>query len=259
MVKQINIFFILIIHSFIINQELIEVKEFTFFKHFEDTDIDFNEIVDFDDSIYKIELIAINSIKLKNVKKTIIPKCEVDIFLNFPSDKIKTLIKPKDDNSISASVCNGFFKTNNSMFLSRKNSFLEISTSSDLNNMEFELVFWVTGKFKDSDIKVDQSNHGYLREWHENGKLYIEYKFNNGKKNGLQKKWYPNGQQEILYHYNDGKLTGTQKKWHENGVLKFKINYQYDLQHGRSEEWFSDGSIKHVKIFNHGVMIEQIN
>ena len=259
MVKQINYYFILALFSFLFSQELIETREFTVFKNFSDYSFDFNEIVDLNYSNYRVEVIAIKSIDVKNTKKTIIPKCEIDIEIGFPSNKTTTLIKSKDKNVITAKVCEGVFESNNFITLDKNNSLIELTSTKNIYDMQFEVIFWISGKFGNNKMIRNDSNHGYLREWYDDGDLYIEYKFNNGKKNGIQKRWYPNGQQEILYNYNKGKLHGTQKKWHKNGILKFKTNYQNDVQHGKSEEWHSDGSIKFIKIFNQGVLIDQLN
>ena len=83
MVKQIKYLFFITIFSFLFNQDLIKTKEFTFFKNYNDNGIDFSEILDLNNTIYKVEVINISSINNKNYKKTIMPKCEVDYALSF--------------------------------------------------------------------------------------------------------------------------------------------------------------------------------
>tara|TARA_B100001094_G_C18130501_1_gene771947 strand:+ start:279 stop:1064 length:786 start_codon:yes stop_codon:yes gene_type:complete len=261
MVKQIKYLFFIIICSFLFTQDLIKTKEFTFFKTYNDNGIDFNQILDLNSSIYRVEVINISSINKINHKKTIVPKCDADIVISFDSKKNKVLFPAKSDVQITAESCDGKFNSNGFLFVDKDNSFANITASSttSINDIEFELTLWISGKFNEAKQNYNESNNGYLREWYDDGSLYIEYQFTNGKKNGVQKKWYKNGQQEILYYYKKGKLEGAQKKWHKNGALKFKINYKNDVQHGKSEEWLSDGTVKHTKIFDNGILIKQVN
>ena len=259
MVKQMIFLIPFFISSLLINQELIQTKEFVLFKQYEDQFLDLKEYLDYENSNYKIEVIAINSIENKNTKKTILPQCELDISLYFPKVNKKVLYQPENKNAVSVTVCDQVLTIDNYLHLDKSNSILEIFSKKNIFDSQYEIVFWITGKFKSDNTNPNKKNQGFLREWYDDGSLYIEYQFKNGKKNGTQKKWYLNGQQEILYFYKNGKLNGTQKKWHENGVLKYKINYLNDVQHGKSEEWYSDGTLKHSKIFDNGVMISQVD
>ena len=152
MVKQIKYLFFIVICSFLFNQDLIKTKEFTFFKSYNDNGIDFNQILDLNNSIYRVEVINISSINKMNYKKTIIPKCDADIVISFDSKKNKVLFPAKSDAQITAKSCDGKFSSNGFLYVNKDNSYADItaSTTSSINDVEFELTLWITGKFNQS-------------------------------------------------------------------------------------------------------------
>ena len=163
----------------------------------------------------------------------------------------------KSVKGVDVSLCEGVLKVDGNILLDEHNSSL-IITLNNYKEFSGDFIFWITGKFNDQPSIKKNKNHGYLREWYDNDKLYIEYKFKNGKKNGIQKRWHENGQQDIMYNYNNGKLEGQQKSWYSNGQIKAKWNYHNDKQHGKNEEWFNNGNIRSVKIFEDGTLVNII-
>ena len=113
MVKQMIFLTPLFISSLLINQELIQTKEFVLFKQYEDQFLDLKEFLDYENSNYKIEVVGINSFENKNTKKTILPQCELDISLYFPKVNKKVLYQPEDKNAISVTLCDQILNIDN--------------------------------------------------------------------------------------------------------------------------------------------------
>jgi len=248
-------YILIILFSLIFTQQQIETREFIIYKKSDSDIIDFSNYINFTDGNYILTLSNITSFVNNNPKKTLIEKCELKIVLGFDKNNKKVLIN--DFKGIEASLCENIFATKRSLRLNKNNHNVKVF-SSNQKNYECEFVFWITGKFNNDNININKNNHGYLREWFNDDQLYIEYKFNNGKKDGEQKRWYVNGQQEILYYYKNGKLDGLQLKWYPSGILKSRMNYLSDKQNGKSEEWYANGNLKYVKIFDNGTLINLI-
>ena len=243
--------------SVIFSQQTIETREIIIYKKSNEEVIDLSDYLDFSDTNYILSLSDIDSFIDNNPKKTLLEQCELKIVISLFNERAtqpKKVLINTDNKGIEASLCNGLFASKRNLRIDDKNSKIKI-TSSFQKDYTCEFVFWLTGKFDKPNNGGNIDNHGYLREWHDKENLYIEYKFNNGKKNGEQRRWYVNGQQEILYNYDNGKLSGLQLKWYENGLLKSRMNYLSDYQHGKSEEWYSNGQIKYVKLFDNGVLV----
>ena len=62
--------------------------------------------------------------------------------------------------------------------------------------------------------------HSY---YYENGNLFYEIEYEEGKRNGEYKKWSRNGQLILMCTYLDGKLDGEMKEWSKDGII---INHE---------------------------------
>ena len=96
-----------------------------------------------------------------------------------------------------------------------------------------------------SDDEVTESNYilllkndmkpvtGIVRGWHENGQL-----------------WYEK-------NYKDGKRVGSHREWHENGQLRFEVNFKDGKFEGLSRNWFEDGQLWYEKNYKDGELISE--
>jgi antitoxin component YwqK of YwqJK toxin-antitoxin module len=60
---------------------------------------------------------------------------------------------------------------------------------------------------------------GIWKSWYEDGSLWSEGRFVNGKRDGLGTVYHPNGKKHIEGAYTNGKRTGVWRSWNENGEL----------------------------------------
>ena len=194
---------LLFLMSFLYTQHEIETREIIIYKKSDQDVIDLSEYLDYENNNYILSLSNISSFINNKPKKTLIDQCELKLLLSIEkksANKQKKVLINTEDKGIEASICNDEFSTKKQLRITRDKSRLKISSNAQ-KDFSCEFVFWLTGKFKNPILNKNTKDHGYLREWHNDNQLYIEYKFDNGKKNGLQRRWYVNGQQEILYNY----------------------------------------------------------
>jgi len=61
--------------------------------------------------------------------------------------------------------------------------------------------------------------HDICRDWYENGQLFLETKWQDGKEDDIERGWYENGQLWWVKHWKDGNLDGIDRTWYKNGQL----------------------------------------
>ncbi len=81
------------------------------------------------------------------------------------------------------------------------------------------------GEKKYFDGKLNET-----RLYHENGKLYIETPYIDGKKNGLEKTYYESGILEVETPYAAGKRNGTERRYDKEGKLWRETSYINDKE-----------------------------
>ena len=239
------ILFILTV-SISFSQALIETKEYSFYKSKDMKDVNIMELINEEKGAFKVELMIINDIKYDRIKKLLVLPCELEVSLS--SDL--------SSNLLDYSICKDKILSINYLLVNEKSPIIKINEDK-FKYVEGNFIFRISGVFGYKKNSTSMIDHGILREWHENGELYIEYNMKNGIKNGVCKKWYDNGQIEILYYYSKGKLHGSQKKWHSNGIQRGEWNYQNDILHGISKEWNPDGRVKFTKIYDNGILVSE--
>ena len=74
---------------------------------------------------------------------------------------------------------------------------------------------------------LDKIDYGCLIQWRDNGTVYSEEYYVNGKKNGACKYYHPNEYIKEETYYRHGIIDGIQKLYNEKGVLIGKNNYNY--------------------------------
>ena len=236
-----------IIASIAFSQNIIETKEYGFYKSKDTKDVNIMELINEEKGLFKVELIIIDNIRYDRIKKILVLPCELEI----------SLLSELSNNSIGYKICKDKISSTDHLLVDEKSPFIRINEDK-FKYIEGNFIFRISGEY--SQKKGSSSsmiNDGILREWYENGELYLEYNMKNGIKNGACKKWYDTGQMKILYYYSKGKLHGNQKKWYSNGTQRGEWNYQNDILHGVSKEWNIDGKIKFTKIYDNGTLISE--
>ena len=244
---MVNYILFIFIISVSFSQALIENKEYKFYKSKDVKDVNIMELIGEEDGFFKVELIMIDGIKYDRIKKILVLPCELEISL---SSELSN--KP-----IEYKICKDKNLSLGSVLVDEKSPIIKISEDK-FKYVEGNFIFHISGKYGDKKNSSSSIiNDGILREWYENGELYLEYNMKDGIKNGACKKWYDNGQIEVLYYYSKGKLHGNQKKWYSNGTQRGEWNYHNDILHGVSKEWNLNGKIKFTKIYDKGILISE--
>ncbi len=237
---------LIVIGSFCICQIPIETKEYRIFKDRDINEINILDFINEPDGLFKVELININQPKFDKVRKSLIVVCELEFDIS--SDYSKNLIEYK--------VCKNKVQSKEYIYIDQSNP--TISLKHNYIYLEGELILRISGEYKNNQSSSDRSDNGILREWHDNGQIYLEFSMNNGIKDGVCKKWYDNGQLQMIYNYSRGKLNGNQRKWFQDGNLRAEWNYLNDKLHGISTEWNADGSLKSKIQYENGIKIKDL-
>ena len=90
---------------------------------------------------------------------------------------------------------------------------------------------------------VDGKLNGIYKEWHENGQLRLQFNYVDDKENGPYKEWHENGQLRLQLSYIDGKENGTYKQMDENGQLEVQANYINGQLNGEYKSWYVNGQL----------------
>ena len=230
----------------IFSQSNISIKEVKIFKTNEMNQFDFSHIINNNDGEFLLTFINIEDVIFNKIRKNVYEKCPLKFSFTSSNNYEHMFIN----------LCDSLYEYPKVDFYLNKNN-----TIIDINSEKYDLltgtfVFWIYGNFT-KDIKTGDINdiyNGILREWNDDGNLYIEYKYKNEKKHGHQKRWYPNGQLEILYNFQKGELSGEQKNWHDNGKTKSLIFYKNDVLHGIYKKWNRQGELILSKTYINGTL-----
>jgi antitoxin component YwqK of YwqJK toxin-antitoxin module len=101
-------------------------------------------------------------------------------------------------------------------------------------------------KYEDGSVRLEQQvamfsdNHleadGFYREFHPNGKPFIEGQFRRGRQEGEWTFWHENGQLNRKMTYNSGKPHGAWEVFRADGTLSGKRSFKEGLRDG---EWIN--------------------
>jgi Family of unknown function (DUF5758) len=67
---------------------------------------------------------------------------------------------------------------------------------------------------------------GLYREWHDNGRLELEFNCKDGELNGLYRRWYEDGTLSEETHCKDGKREGLHREYDWKGTLFLEVDYK---------------------------------
>lgn len=129
--------------------------------------------------------------------------------------------------------------------------------------------------------------HGYMKRYHNNGKLALEVNMIHGEKDGVYKDYYESGNLRNIEYYVSGKRNGTMKTYYDrspsgkflkctyecisglyhgpsihyliNGVLEKEGNYFEDKVDGLCKYYDSKGILIKTKLYDQGNLIEEKN
>jgi len=99
--------------------------------------------------------------------------------------------------------------------------------------------------FLDKEVALFYSlygeKEGLNRVWHDNGQLYIENTYRDGKEEGMFEGWHENGQKWKECHYQNGKFEGRYQEWNDNGQKLIDCQYLDGKKEGLYQEWWNNG------------------
>ena len=90
-------------------------------------------------------------------------------------------------------------------------------------------------------------------KWYENGQMWSEENFKDGKVDGTFTFWYENGQKNYEQNYKDGIKIGLWRSWFENGQKNYEIIYKDDKRDGLLTTWYEDGQKSSEGTFKDGI------
>lgn len=75
-------------------------------------------------------------------------------------------------------------------------------------------------------LSLNRQIDGEYKTFYDNGQIYLQEFYQNGKLENERKIWYKNGQIWSRSFYRDGKLEGEHKSWHADGQFKTRELYR---------------------------------
>ena len=230
-----------ILCNLLLSQNIIQTKEFSFYKDKNTLNIDISQYIKNMDGEYLLQLIKITDLNFNRTKKIMMQSCELDFLISSISDH----------NKINVKQCSNKLEFHNSIYINNISSYINFEHEK-YNLLTGIFTFWITGKYEHKIMKNNIDNDGVMREWYDDGSLYIEFNYNNGKRHGDQKRWHRNGSLDIHYYFTHGKLNGEQRSWYANGNLKSQFFYNDHAKNGLSKEWYDNGQLKIVSTYING-------
>ena len=93
--------------------------------------------------------------------------------------------------------------------------------------------------------------NGYLREYYDNGAIWIESNFVNGKINGVKKTFTDKGILTNESNFVDGALSGVSKNYYPSGTISWESTYSADMLNGsvKSYEDKDNGSLQYEAMY----------
>ena len=112
--------------------------------------------------------------------------------------------------------------------------------------------------------------HGELTDYYEDGKVQHQVVYENGRKTGTEVYYSANGTLEWMWQRDLEKKTGVWTQYWANGNKRVESVWNIQPQardlarefygyvaHGPATHWNADGSIKHIYVFEKGLLIEE--
>lgn len=102
--------------------------------------------------------------------------------------------------------------------------------------------------------------HGFLRTWNSHGAMISEAQYVDGQLQGVARAWHQNGQLAIEANYGEGKLQGRYVEWYANGLMKAETEYAQDRLDGRALFYRETGVLDLEKsgIYKNGARVSSL-
>jgi antitoxin component YwqK of YwqJK toxin-antitoxin module len=97
--------------------------------------------------------------------------------------------------------------------------------------------------------------HGFVRQYHANGRVVSEGFRNNGRPEGPSRNWYPDGRLRDTVSYYNGRRNGNYTRWYPNGILQLSGGYFEDLPVGLWRGFYGDGRIASEAEYERGQVL----
>lgn len=88
-----------------------------------------------------------------------------------------------------------------------------------------EEIFYEKGSKKMAGAFTSDKRDGIWKAWYEDGTLWSEGEYKDGKRNGPGTTYHPNGKKHLEGNYKEDAQVGIWKIWDENGNLEKEVNY----------------------------------
>jgi antitoxin component YwqK of YwqJK toxin-antitoxin module len=92
-------------------------------------------------------------------------------------------------------------------------------------------------------IEGDISIEGVVRTFYNNGMLYSETLYKNGKIEGVARAYYDNGKPLSETPYIDGSISGIEKRYHTNGKIEYETPYINGVKSGIEKTYSERGKL----------------
>ena len=110
---------------------------------------------------------------------------------------------------------------------------------------------WWEAKPAELVVTGEDSEHGPIRSWYQNGQAKMIGNLEDGSRVGRFVWWHQNGVKQSMGNYDArGRKTGQWVWWHENGMKSIMGHYKQDEADGVWRQWDPDGKQTREKTFD---------
>ena len=103
----------------------------------------------------------------------------------------------------------------------------------------------------------ENNKNGIFREHYDNGNLWAEETWKDGKLNGLTREFYKSGELRGEWLYGDDELNGLGRTYYKTGQLQSETNYKNDKEDGVGREYYKNGQLTREGEYKDGEYIKQ--
>ena len=97
---------------------------------------------------------------------------------------------------------------------------------------------------------------GPHKEYYDNGQLWTDWTYKDGKLDGPGKIYYKNGQLQLEGTWKDGKSDGLWKGYYENGQLEVERTYKDGKENGLYKSYDENGQLLWEGTYKDGIIID---
>ena len=96
---------------------------------------------------------------------------------------------------------------------------------------------------KECKTEADRISGCVEREYHDNGKFWVDTPYKNGKREGVVKEYDEKGNLRFETPYTNGKRQGIAKAYYKNGGIQVEADVLNDIFHGDIRFYAEDGEL----------------